>query len=567
MPMAERAQLADALAGKRGRRLGGDGADWRALLEFTQGNPLALTVLVGQALRDRLASTQQLEGFVAELRAGAARVRDDAAQGRARSLAASLDYGLQAAFDPAERARLALLALFQGFVDADAHARVAGLDRQAAVGLLDRAAEIGLLTVLGEGYYAIHPALPWHLRHTGAASLGPEAEAAYTAAIADLGEYWLRRYDEGRAQVIGVLAAEEANLLHARQLARANRRWDEVIGAMQGLRVLYQHAGRTVEWARLVDELVPDLTDPAAGGPRPGAEQPWRLLVDYRARLAWQARDWPAAERLARLGVGHDRRQAAHALAQPPETLDDGQRHRIDSLGVGLAMLADITSDQRHPDCAGFYQQAIGLAQRTGHRRREATRAHQLGNAYLDVPALRDLDQAERWCRHSLSLVEEHDTLGRCRCIGQLGRIAYERFLAAGQAGAPDEVLRAHWAEAAERYEQALGLLPADAITERAVAHHQLGALHGQLADGAGAALAHYQQALRYRDQAGDRYSAGQTRFNIALALAGTGRVRDALAYARAALRDYAQVGPGATADAENARRLIADLERDGGLS
>jgi hypothetical protein len=104
MPMAGRAQLADALAAKRGRRLGGDGADWRALLEFTQGNPLTLSVLVGQALRDRLATTGQIEGFVTELRA-------------------SLDYGLRAAFDPAKHACIAPLALFQGFVDADAHAR------------------------------------------------------------------------------------------------------------------------------------------------------------------------------------------------------------------------------------------------------------------------------------------------------------------------------------------------------------------------------------------------------------------------------------------------------------
>jgi hypothetical protein len=39
------------------------------------------------------------------------------------------------------------------------------------------------------------------------------------------------------------------------------------------------------------------------------------------------------------------------------------------------------------------------------------------------------------------------------------------------------------------------------------------------------------------------------------------------LAYARAALRDFAQVGPGATADADDARRLIAALEQDGGQS
>jgi tetratricopeptide (TPR) repeat protein len=528
MPMAERAQLADALAAKRGRRLGGDGADWRALLEFTQGNPLTLTVLVSQALRDRLTSAGQVEEFVGELRAGAARVRDDAAQGRARSLAASLDYGLRAAFDPAERACLAPLALFQGFVDAKAHARVAGLDREAAGRLLDRAAEIGLLTALGDGYYTIHPALPWHLRHTGTASLGPEAEAAYTAAIASLGRYWLDRFNQGHAQVISVLAAEEANLLHARQLARAAGRWNDVTGAMQGLHVLYEHAGRTVEWARLVDELVPDLTDPAAGGPRPGTEEPWRLLVDYRTRLARQARDWPTAERLARLAIDHDRRQAAHALAQPPETLDDGQRNRIDTLGVSLTMLAAILSDQHNPDCAGLYQEAIGLAQRVGDRRHEAAMAGEVGTAYLQVPALGDLDQAEHWYRHSLSLTEKHDTVVRSQGIGQLGRIAYQRLLAARQAGASDEVLRTHRAEANDRCEEALGLLPANAIADRAVLHHQLGALHIQLADGTGTALAHYQQALRLFEQAGDRYRAGGTRFNFALILDGTGRVRDA---------------------------------------
>jgi tetratricopeptide (TPR) repeat protein len=122
-------------------------------------------------------------------------------------------------------------------------------------------------------------------------------------------------------------------------------------------------------------------------------------------------------------------------------------------------------------------------------------------------------------------------------------------------------------AEAAERYEQARGLLPADALTERAITHGQLGTLHGELADGTGTALAHYQQALRYCEQTGNRYSAGHTRFNIALALARAGRVPDALAYARAALRDYDQVGPGATADVDKARQLIADLEQDGGLS
>ena len=49
----ERVQLARALAERQGRRLG-EVEDWRPLLRFTQGNPLTITVLVGQALRDGL---------------------------------------------------------------------------------------------------------------------------------------------------------------------------------------------------------------------------------------------------------------------------------------------------------------------------------------------------------------------------------------------------------------------------------------------------------------------------------------------------------------------------------
>lgn len=68
--------------------------DWRPLLRFTQGNPLTLTVLVGQALRDRLKSREQIEHVVERLRAGEAVFEDEASEGRTRSLAASLAYGL-----------------------------------------------------------------------------------------------------------------------------------------------------------------------------------------------------------------------------------------------------------------------------------------------------------------------------------------------------------------------------------------------------------------------------------------------------------------------------------------
>jgi len=175
MPMQERVLLARGLAEKHGRRLT-DVEDWRPLLRFTGGNPLAVTVLVGQALRDKLQTHAQIEAFVEQLRRGEAHVADDVAQGRSRSLAASLQYGFEHAFTEPERRRLALLHFFQGFVDVDAlktmgHPdadwalpELGGLDRESWIALLDGAAQVGLLTAHGGGYYTIHPALPWFFK-------------------------------------------------------------------------------------------------------------------------------------------------------------------------------------------------------------------------------------------------------------------------------------------------------------------------------------------------------------------------------------------------------------------
>src|SRR5205085_10399391 len=70
------------------------------------------------------------------------------------------------------RQRLGVLALFQGFVDADVLSNISeqadgapdvikGLGRAEWIQILDKAAEVGLLRRLDEGYYTVHPALPW----------------------------------------------------------------------------------------------------------------------------------------------------------------------------------------------------------------------------------------------------------------------------------------------------------------------------------------------------------------------------------------------------------------------
>ena len=596
MPMQERVQLARALAEKHSERLT-DVEDWRPLLRFTQGNPLAITVLVGQALRDGLTTRAQIEAFVAQLRAGEAAFEDEESEGRAKSLGASLSYGFEHAFTEDQRKQLALLHFFQGFVDVQVLRvmgdpemdwclpQLRGLTREAGMALLDRAAEVGLLTAHGGGYYSIHPALPWYFKSlfeqyyaptptpppTSGEGLssplpglgegpGVRATRAFVEAMGQLGSYYQKQYEAGNRDVIGALTAEEANLLHARQLARRHGWWRHVISTMQGLRALYGHTGRRAEWKRLVDEIVPDFVDPASDGPLPGREEDWSFVTEYRVRIAREARQWAEAERLQRVHVGWNRERAASALAVPPDVLDGAQRNTIRSLAVSRAHLGDIQREQGQSECVEAYQEAIALYQHIGDRATEAISAFNLGHAYLTLPALRDLAQAERWYRRALELFGERDPR-QAQCVGQLGLVAYERFQEARAANKPEEEPLRHLNAAVQFYQQALALIPPNAVDDLAVAHNQLGNIYKDAGD-LDRALPHYREAIRYFEAAGNLYHAAVARFNVALALRDAGRLADAREYALAALRNFQTYGDRAAAEIQKTQRLIDWIEQ-----
>jgi hypothetical protein len=399
MPMQERVQLARALAEKHGRKLA-DVEDWRPLLQFTRGNPLTLTVLVGQALREGRKTKDEIEAFVAQLRVGEAEIEDEESEGRAKSLAASLSYGFEHAFNEEERKKLALLHFFQGFVNVQvlrvmgdtqndwALPELHGLTDEAGIVLLDRAAEVGLLTAHGGGYYTIHPALPWYFKslfdqyYAQSPITNIQSPArAFVEAVGALGDYYFSEYEGGNRDVIAPLSAEETNLLHARQLARRYGWWLAVIETMQGLVQLYGHTGRRAEWARLVEEIVPDFVDPATDGPLPGREEEWSLVTQYRVLLAEEVRQWAEAERLQRANVEWQRQRAAPALDVSPEALDDAGRIAIRSLAVSLEHLGSILREQKKPECVDLYEEAIPLCQRIDDRPEEAILAFNPGTA------------------------------------------------------------------------------------------------------------------------------------------------------------------------------------------
>jgi tetratricopeptide (TPR) repeat protein len=582
MPMRESLQLAAALAARHDQIL--STADWRPLLRYAAGNPLTITVAVSQALRADLSTTKAIKGLVAALEAGEAVLEagEDAALGRSRSLAASLSYGFAEAFNEPERARLAVLHLFRDTADADALRymgdpdvagedavpELAGVDRDAAIVLLDRAAGIGLLESLGGGCYRIHPALPWYFTTLFTASYGPasassaqRAARAYARVLGALGDHYHNQAGQGHeAQVVPVLGVEEANLRHALALARASGLWDAAAGCLQGLRVLYGRTGRDGEWARLVAAVTPDFTDSATGGSLPGREDEWSVVTEYRVHLAEQARDWPTATALQTARIAWHRDLSATALAAPAANLTPVQRNQIRTLAVTLEHLGRILREQADLGCLPYYQEALGLFQRIGGRHEEANLATSLGNTYLRVPGLRDLEQAEHWFQHSLRLRADSDQSGQAVILAQLGAVSLERFNDARAAGDVEPVLVEHLNAALSYYQQALGLAPADDHQARASRENQLGTIYYWAGD-TGQALRHYQQSLVHNEARGAIYDAGRIRYNIALLLAEDGRVNDALLYARAALDNYRQVGPGGTDRVGLALQLIADLE------
>jgi tetratricopeptide (TPR) repeat protein len=151
--------------------------------------------------------------------------------------------------------------------------------------------------------------------------------------------------------------------------------------------------------------------------------------------------------------------------------------------------------------------------------------------------------------------------MGHAKCYSQLGLVEYEKFKEARAAKLPDDQLLAHLNAAAKLYHQALENDPPDNPEDLAIDHNQLGNIYHDAGDLEGA-LEHYNESIRYKEMAGNIYSAGTTRFNIAITLANNGRPSDALLYARAALRNFEPYGQGAAQNIQDAQGLIAEIEQ-----
>ncbi|MCP4701851.1 MAG: CHAT domain-containing protein [Gammaproteobacteria bacterium] len=609
MPMRERTEFARALfdlqAERHGQRL--LLTDWRPLLRFTQGNPLTLTVVIGQALHENLNGSKAIRDFITRLQSGETELEDNDSEARDTSLAVSLSYGFVHAFDEAERRILALLVFFQGFVDVNTLRQMGylkridgttdnslpvlqGLSRDTGMALLDRAADIGLLTKLGGGFYRIHPALPWYFQRMFCAAYGEDARPAHTFVVAmgEMGHYYFGQYHErGNREAITNLQAEEANLLVARKQALQQGWHEAAIKTMQGLRTLYDYQGWRVEWADLVTEILPHFINPVDDGPLPECEEHWGLVNDYRVHLAQENRDYPAAERLQKRRVDWNRQLAATFLPDPPT--DGPGRYAVRTLAVSLHELGQIQRNLADPDnvetyhkastlpermiqeqmtqhvdaatsCLLAYREALALSEQIKDQELAALCAFNLGHVYKNLSLLRDLDQAQDWYQRSLDLRGENDLEGQGSSLNQLGFVAYKRFEQAYDAGQGEAALE-QINTALKYYQQALQRLPATAVHDLAVTHNQLGMIY----DTAGeleASLSHYRESIRYKEATSNFYGMAHSQRNIALVLLNAGRHDDAREYAIAALENYQRYGTGAAQAVKATQQLLAKIKQ-----
>ena len=368
MPMRESLQLAAALAARHGASLAG--VDWRPLLRYAAGNPLTITVVVGQALRENLSSTEQIEGFVARLQAGEAQLEagTDAGAGphpvagrlpelRVRHTRSPMLSGTgwpccTCSATPPMSTSCATMGDPEA-VGEDAVPELAGLDRDAGIALLDRAADIGLLTGLGQWVLPDPPRPALVLHHPVHHRLRPARPARRPPRHPRLrqGHRRPRRllpspsWSRGaRPRSSPRCGPRKPTCCHALDLARARGLWDAAAGCLQGLRVLYERTGRDSEWARLIADYHPGLHRPRHR--RPTARP--RSTVERHHRLPGSARckrrgTGPPPPPYRKPSIAWHRDQAAAALAAPAASLTPDQRTQIRNLAVVL------NEPRRHP--------------------------------------------------------------------------------------------------------------------------------------------------------------------------------------------------------------------------
>ncbi|MCB9384767.1 MAG: ATP-binding protein [Bryobacterales bacterium] len=597
-----------------------DMARFMPLVNYAEGNPLALRLMTCQSQAEKAVTASQMSAMTEKLSVLGG-----------EPVAAALSYVLKTGFTPQDHDVIALLKLFKMGVDLDRITAMVAphrswalgelasqLQRTKAIGVdspLERAKRLGLLTPEDSKFYRIEPSLHerlselFHARYPGSTQIaappqetkasrrsvlsgafqtarsrrssGVSAEAAKEQEISALGEQdadkaekatrafvqsysdWGRRVAQemrsGASDVLIRVERNEANLLHACSLARAREWWDVTVGPLQLLGLLYEQTGRATIWQELVEDLAIDCVDPRTRGPLKGRDEFWRAVIEQRIRLAMRQGSYTWALELQKVAAGWDQEQVEGALSLPFEELDIRQRSGLLNLAESLNRLGTIARSDAAP-LHSVEQEAIELCEKLGEDIRAADWAYDLALNYTEAPGIRDLSRAEKWLRRGLEyLPDQHPA--KARFLAALGQVSWERFRAARQSERPESELIRHLADSRQYYQRAI---EHDASSDyESLAKHNLQYGHASYSMGdIDRALPHYREAIRYDQLRRNTFGAAKTRFNLSIALRDVGRLGESRKYAVAAFGELQRIdGPVSEDLFERARKLVMNIE------
>lgn len=576
MPRSERWKLGKGIARKYGAELH-DLKVWKSLLDFTQGNPLTITVVFRQAALLKLFLQEDVDKFTAELASGEAKFDDDQEQGRSRSLSASLAYGFEKILSAEERQVLAVLHLFQGNImtgtlTAMAEAgltTLSNLSLETEQGLLQRGSEIGLLSPLGPVHFQIHPGVPSYLSSVyntlyvdalddEGDTLDMLAEKAFVAAMARTRRSLLSGSIVDISTDRPLLMLDENNLLRARELALDNGWYAELACIMDSLSVLYEHGAYRSDWSELLEEVIPHFLNPE-GDPVAGREWGWRQIMELRVEESFRRMDWKSTESLLRKIVTWDK----HELEKHPCTLLPFEvpiaEVRDIMLAGSLAKLGQIQANLGEQSAFQTLQEAFDFAVKQNNNSAAATAAAGLGRAYFSDTSPKSLDKAEEWLRRSIELMDPDNHHDLSLSWWVLGSIGTKRFGRAVQSKATSEIQKPLFKEALDCFKMAATIVPQDYDDTIGKIYDGMGELFlfAKLWD---KALESFDEAIKHFSRSVNVYLRGHSREQAGFVLFLTDRDSDAVAYLKLAIADFEASGDQAASSLERAKKLLVKI-------
>lgn len=546
----ERWKLAKAVA-KRHNCVPLSKAFWLPLLQYSQGNPLTLNIVVRQAARNGLQSPEEIECFVNELKELETPVEESRAHlGRSRSLSASLNYGFKTSFTEAEKPAVGLLHLFRsavGLASLSATAELASLGFElsgnAEKTLLDKAADIGLLVERSRLYFEIHPALPWFL------------EEQFNRFIEPLDEDAIERAERG---YVKALAAEcsflssitssfwhnENNLLNARNLCIENGWWKELVHIATSLSRLYQHGAVRSTWIAMLDEMAEYYIDADSRTAVAGREFGWREMHRLQAETAFFSNDWDKAETILERVVNWDRRELIRFL---PGSGNERQRAQELLLIQSLSKLGQIQANKGHSGCFSCFEECFNIARRHGDIESAAEAALGMSSGYRNVSSYRDEKRSKKWAQRVIDLLDDNKSYAQNLELAQawliLGSISRSKYLKAREAKLAEKVTLKHWKNAFYCYRRGLeSALTDDAFLIRISAGLELGELMVYQRQ-FGIAIEFYLEAIRESRKCNNLLLLGRAKKGAALALFAQDKDDEAIAFLDSARLDLQECG------------------------